>query len=177
MGAECQAKIQGHWSAHLWSWSTWICRHICCCWWRSPAIQITCQKKVNTQQDEIHRVYKSNYTQTVLLFTGNREMMVWHLSEDEQTGILTGRRRPWLDSLSWCRTLPGNRAWVHSACPPSTSEHVNTSEAPQQGRTTAQQPSAGSLRTNGIRVVFMLKGDVTEVIFWFQRKLFWCRFK
>lgn len=41
-------KMQSHWSAHLWSCSTWICQHICCCWWRSPAIQITCREKVSS---------------------------------------------------------------------------------------------------------------------------------
>lgn len=97
-----------------------------------------------TQQDGIHRMDKSNCTQTV--YPSQRNYGLTFEREDEPAGFLTVRRRPWPDSLSWYCTLPGNRVSVHSACPPSMSERVNTSEAPQQGHTTAQQPSAGSLR-------------------------------
>lgn len=65
---------------------------------------------------------------------------------DDQIIILTGRRWPWPCSLSACCTLPWNRAWAHSAFPLSASSLLNTSEAPQQGRTAAQQPSARSLK-------------------------------
>ena len=78
----------------------------------------------------------------------SHNMAVWQTAVlfDDKILILTGRRWPWPSSLSSCCTLPGSKAWAHSASLPLESSLLNTSEVPQQGHTAAQQPSAGSLR-------------------------------
>lgn len=58
---------------------------------------------------------------------------------------LTGRRRPWPGSFSWCCSPPGNTALQRCACRPAASSPSDMSGAPRRRRTAAQQPPAGSL--------------------------------